>query len=47
MRVWEKRHEYVNEILLLNNCYKVLDIGCNEGKFIKRLSRSHLFIEKY
>lgn len=37
MRLWERRHQKLDEYIANE---RVLDIGCNDGKFLQRLSHS-------
>lgn len=39
MKLWEKRHFHVTQILESHKIKRVCDIGCNDGKFIRRLTR--------
>ena len=58
LRLWEKRHFIVGQILInnkfskvfhknmmiiMNPLFKVADFGCNDGKFIRRLTNDPSF----
>lgn len=40
MRVWQQRHLFVDEVLTKHAYTRILDLGCNDAKFLQRMSRS-------
>jgi len=43
MRIWEKRHSKTTDLLEQYNIKRVCDMGCNDGKFIRRLTRDERY----